>query len=72
MYYAFIDGAFAYSGNHLKYVKGLTDKDMELFNGFYAVIYRGEKRCSSRFYNEPWRRTESLVPDRPALPKINA
>lgn len=68
MYYAFIDGEYFGSAYHISYLKKRVDEDMELFNGFYATIYRGERSYCSRFYDKPWALFQSIKKDRPKLP----
>ena len=68
MYYAFIDGRFAGSSRHVGYLKKRVDEDMELFNGFHATIYRGQRSYCNRFYDGSWKLMMSVKKDRPALP----
>ena len=53
MYYAFVDGQYLGSSQHIGYLKKRVDEDMAL-GGFHATIYRGERSYCSRFYNSVW------------------
>ena len=68
MYYAFVDGEYIGSSNHLAYLKKQVDKDMELGPSFIANIYRGERSYCYRFYNGAWTRIGSEKKNRPELP----
>ena len=67
MYYAFVDGQYLGSSQHIGYMKKRVDEDMAL-GGFHATIYRGERSYCSRFYNGAWTLFGSTKKNRPALP----
>lgn len=69
MYYGFIDGQFVFLSEHIPYLKKKLDEDMDLFNGFSATIYLGQRSCAHRFYNTKWKSTWSTKKDRPELPE---
>ena len=68
MYYAFVDERYLGSSNRVGYLKKRVDEDMELFSGFHATIYKGERSYCSRFYDGTWKPFCSNKKDRPELP----
>lgn len=67
MYYGFIDGRYIGSANHVSYMKKRIDEDMELFNGYFAIIYQGKRSYQCRNYDSDWRLFKGTKADRPEL-----
>jgi len=70
MYYGFVDGHYVGSAAHLKYLKNRVDEDMDLFNGTFAIIYRGKRSECCRRYDGKWHLFKGTKADRPNLPSI--
>lgn len=70
MFYAFIDGHFIGSANHVKYLKSRVDEELELFGGFWAVIYRGKRSACCRQCDGEWMPFVSLKENRPEIGSI--